>query len=445
MKKIITLLLTLTLLLSAALPAAAASDEEYAAAQRLYGFGLFRGRGFDENGSPDFALDSPATREEAVVMVLRLQNRWQAETLSGENCPFTDVSGWARGYLEYAAQNGLVQGRKPGFFDAKSNVTAAEFLTMVLRALWYHSDSSDTGTYEKDFDWDKPWLLSDKIGLTNGEYNENTTDFTRGDMALISARALDCTLNGYEHYTLFGHLLQEGLRGVENEMELTSSWYSDGEKQYSGPTLRMLSAEFWGKEQIYVFMDDLYLLLAAATDVLEARDGGSVAVEYTQHPSDRSYADWALDYTWVRDYGSFGMEHYTQKLSMSNDGRFIVYSMPYDSTHARELDDEPVFRYDTEPSGLYLKFIEQPASMGGFPGTLNFSGDVSFIYYGEGNYIYEDEVNNLGGYAYGYPVYVSADEFLAFFGFDCTLELTDSADGLVWSLAWNVTETEETA
>lgn len=63
MKKFLTLLLTLTLLLSAALPAAAVSDEEYAAAQRLYGFGLFRGRGTDENGEPDFALDSPATRE----------------------------------------------------------------------------------------------------------------------------------------------------------------------------------------------------------------------------------------------------------------------------------------------------------------------------------------------------------------------------------------------
>ena len=99
MKKVFTLILCLTLLLSVCAPAAAAADEEYAAAQRLYGFGLLRGCGFDENGRPDFALDSPATREEAVVMVLRLRNAWQAEQLSGENCPFTDVSDWARGYL----------------------------------------------------------------------------------------------------------------------------------------------------------------------------------------------------------------------------------------------------------------------------------------------------------------------------------------------------------
>lgn len=435
MKKFITLLLTMTLLLSVALPAAAATDEEYAAAQRLYSLGLFRGRGFDENGNPDFTLDSPATREEAVVMLLRLKNRWQAETLSGENCPFTDVSGWARGYLEYAAQSGLVQGRKPGFFDAKSNVTAAEYLTMVLRALSYNTETTDT--YEKDFDWDKPWLLSDKIGLTDGEYNESTTSFTRGDMALISARALDCDMKGNEGFTMFRHICQEGLRGVENEKELYAGLYSDGEKLYSSPRLRMLSAEFWGKEQVYVFMDDLYLLLAAATDVLEAQDDGSVDVKYTQHPSNRNYSDM----TWLRDYGSFGLEQYRDHLSMSYEGRFLIYSLPYDGTHSRRDPEEPAPELP-EWTGLYMRFIEQPSSMGGFPGTMNFVGGVSYLYYGELHYI-NDNNPSFVSYVCGYPVFVSADEFLAYFGFDCTLELSDSADGLVWSLAWNGTEAEE--
>lgn len=434
MKKIITLLLTLTLLLTAALPACAASDEEYAAARRLYGFGLLRGRGFDKNGEPDFALDSPATREEAVVMLLRLEGRDNEAEQANYDCPFTDISDWAKPYVACAAKHELVQGRKPGFFDARSDVTAAEYLTMVLRALWYHSDSSDT--YEKEFDWDKPWLLSDEIGLTSGEYNENTASFTRGDMARISARALDCDMNGYEHFTMFNHICEEGLKGVENEKELFAGLYSDGEKLYSSPRLRMLSAEFWGKEQVYVFMDDLYLLLAAATDVLEAQDDGSVAVEYTQHTG-RYFTDEA----WVRDYGSFGLEQYTDHLSMSNYGRFLIYSMPYDETHSRRDPEEPAPELP-EWTGLGLKFIEKPSSMGGFPDTVNFAGSVSLIYYGDFNYINDD---TLAGYAYGYPLFVSADEFLAYFGFDCTLKLTDTADGLVWSLARNAAEAEETA
>ncbi|MCM1149895.1 MAG: hypothetical protein NC319_07430 [Butyricicoccus sp.] len=364
------------------------------------------------------------------MMLLRLQNRWQAETLSGENCPFADVSDWARGCLEYAAQSGLVQGRSEGFFDAKSDVTAAEYLTMVLRALSYHTETEDT--YEKDFDWDQPWLLSDRIGLTEGEYGENTTDFTRGDMARISARALDCAMNGYESFTMFDHICEEGLRGVENEKELYAGLYSDGEKLYESPRLRMISAEFWGSERLYVLMDDLYLLLAAATDALSVQDDGSVGAAYTLHPSDRGYDD----LYWVRDYGGFGLEHYTAHLSMSHEGRYVGYSLPYDGAHVRTWgpEDEPVLREEIEPGGLYLSFCEKQGGMGGIPGTMNFSGGVSLIYYGEYGYINDDNPN-LDGYTCGYPVFVSADDFLAYFGFDCTLELNDSADGLVWSLA----------
>ena len=38
--------------------------------------------------------------------------------------------------------------------------------------------------------------MSDSLGITNGEYNANTTAFTRGDVATISYRALYTTLNG---------------------------------------------------------------------------------------------------------------------------------------------------------------------------------------------------------------------------------------------------------
>lgn len=431
MKKFVTLILTLTLLLSLCAPVSAASDEEYAAAQRLYELNLFKGRGTGADGEPDFDLDSPATREEAVVMLLRLENRWQAEQVSGEGCPFTDVSDWALGYLEYAYRENLVKGRSETFFDAKSPVTAAEYLTMVLRALWYHSEAADT--YEKDFDWDRPWLLSDRIGLTNGEYSKSTTDFTRGDMAKISAQALDCDMNGNEGYTKFKHICaQGGLHGIENERELYAGWYSDGESVYRCPRMRLVSMEFAGSTQLCVYMDDLYLLLAAATGVLEAQDDGGVDTQYTQYPSARNYRE----ESWVRDYGTFGMEHYVEKVSMSHEGRNVIYSIPYNDAFVRtwELGEEPgmIDTSQETPGVLSLKFAEVGA-VSGEPGLLNFCEGVRFFRYTGYDYA-ENGKNSLAGYPCGFPSLVNADDFLAYFGLDYTLKLTDSTEGLVWSL-----------
>jgi len=456
MKKLITVLLTLTLLLTAALPALAATDEEYVAAQRLYSLGLFKGRGTDGNGNPDFDLDSTATREEAVVMMLRLENCWQADQPSGDNCPFTDVSDWARGYLYYAYVENLVKGRSETFFDARSNVTAAEYLTMVLRALWYHTET--TNTYEKDFDWDKPWLKSDEIGLTHGEYNADTTKFTRGDMARISSRALDCTMIGYEDFTVFGHINSEGFFSLKNELELNSGRYSDGEKLYSSPRLRMLSVEFVDDKQLYAFVDDLYLLLAAATGVLEPQADGAVSAAYTQNASDRNYSDYAT-WVWVRDYGTFGMEHYTESAGMSGEARRIIYSIPADNTHVRsegavdaaaeaeqqgpeiaeqQEDAANADTADTAVPALAFKISEEPTAYAGPPGSLHFRGTVRYFHYSNYDYINEDN-ENYSGFWFGYPAFVNANDFLAYFGFDCTLTLTDSAEGYVWSLTWNDT------
>ncbi len=58
----------------------------------------------------------------------------------------------------------------------------SEYLTFVLRAMGY-----DSGT---DFAWDSAWTLSDKLGITDGQYHAGTTSFDRGDVAWISANAL---------------------------------------------------------------------------------------------------------------------------------------------------------------------------------------------------------------------------------------------------------------
>ncbi len=184
MKKQITAVLLALITLASFIPATglAAGDEAAQAAQALYEQGLFKGVGNNADGTPDFALDRTPTRHEAVTMLVRLLGK-DAQAQAGTwEMPFTDVADWAKPYVGYAYANGLTTGTSETTYSGDALVDAAQYLTFVLRALGYTS-----GT---DFQWDRPWELSDSIGLTGGNYNAGTAGFTRGDVAVISKSAL---------------------------------------------------------------------------------------------------------------------------------------------------------------------------------------------------------------------------------------------------------------
>ena len=183
-KRLLSLLLALVMVLGLCSTAFAADNPAEDAAERLYELGLFRGTGADDDGDPIFDLEKPLDRHSAVTMLVRLLGK-EEEALRGEwETPFTDVASWAKPYVGYAYANGLTTGTSATTFDGTASVTTAQYLTFVLRALGYSS--------ETDFVWSSPWALSNAIGLTNGSYSAaNNNGFVRGDMAIISANALD--------------------------------------------------------------------------------------------------------------------------------------------------------------------------------------------------------------------------------------------------------------
>lgn len=189
MKRIISLVLSFVLVVSLVPSAFAASDEATSAAQSLYEQGLFSGTGTDANGNPIFDLDRAPTRHEAVTMLVVLLGKGEEAKSGSWNIPFSDVVEWAKPYVGYAYTNGLTAGTSATTYGGNSTITAAQYLTFVLTALDYQN-----GT---DFQWNKAWELSDKIGLTSRQYDAGTTEFTRGDTAIISNNALSAKLNGH--------------------------------------------------------------------------------------------------------------------------------------------------------------------------------------------------------------------------------------------------------
>jgi len=159
----------------------AVTPEMIDAANKLHTLGLFQGIGSNPDGSPNFDLVRAPTRAEAITMFVRLLGKDSVAINGTWSTPFTDVDNWARPYVGYAYANGLTQGTSATTFG-RSDATVSQYLTFILRALSYTS-----GT---DFQWDRAWELSDRLGITAGEYNASAPAFIRGHVAIVSFSAL---------------------------------------------------------------------------------------------------------------------------------------------------------------------------------------------------------------------------------------------------------------
>lgn len=244
-KRLVAMLLVLSIVCSFPISVFAASDEATQAAQALHELGLFNGVGTNADGTPIFELDRTPTRHEAITMLVNLLGKGEEARLGTWETPFTDVEDWAKPYVGYAYTNKLTGGTSNTTFGGEETVTAAQYITFVLLALGYTS-----GT---DFRWDKSWELADQIGLTDGRYNAETKDFTRGDVAIVSNRALSVATKGSEK------LLIEalGLKVAENTIEesLQGFWMGIGDLGDGYECAEYYNFEGTSYSCAYVFID----------------------------------------------------------------------------------------------------------------------------------------------------------------------------------------------
>ena len=214
-KKLMCLVLALITLFSVMPGAAAAeTDEATAAAEALYELGLFRGTGTNADGTPIFDLDKTPTRNQAVIMLVRLLGK-EEEALAGNwKLPFTDVAknSAAYPYIGYAYANGLTNGTTKTTYSGTNPIRANQYIAFVLRALGYASG--------RDFQVGTSWKLANDIGLTDGEYDNNPAEFTRGDVAILSYQSLSCP----KYVDIFSNIPAETDVQKSNFAELTAAW-----------------------------------------------------------------------------------------------------------------------------------------------------------------------------------------------------------------------------
>ena len=182
-KRVLCMILTLVMIFALVPSATAASNEATKAAEALYELGLFKGTGTNPDGTPIFDLDKTPTRNQAIIMLVRLLGK-EEDALAGTwEIPFTDVSDAMRPYIGYAYANGLTNGYTATTYCGTNPIKSNQYITFVLRALGYASG--------EDFKVSTAWEFSDKIGLTDGRYHAGNTTFLRSDTAIISRGAID--------------------------------------------------------------------------------------------------------------------------------------------------------------------------------------------------------------------------------------------------------------
>lgn len=262
MKRIISLTLLTAFLLSICCSVAyGASNEALNSAQKLNSYGLFNGVGVNSDGTPDFDLDRAPTREEAITMLVRLLGKESVAKTGQWSSPFADVAEWAKPYVGYAYSKGLTNGMTATTFGGKQTVTAAQYITFVLRALGYSSST--------DFSWDSPWELSESLYLTNGNYTSQTKNFLRGDVAIISASALDVKVKGTET-TFLSRIIENGVT-----MERKVTLYA-----LDGRTIEVFESEVSAYLNV-----GWYRTLAETQQVMYAPDGRTITIFKSEVPA----------------------------------------------------------------------------------------------------------------------------------------------------------------
>jgi len=153
--------------------------------------------------SSGYELDRPATRVEALVMLIRLLGEESAAKAYTGQLPFTDVPAWAKSYVAYAYHMGYTNGISATKFGSSDAVTPAMYVTFLLRALGYDDAAGD-------FYWSTSADFAQSIGMISAiEAHAIAQTFYRDQMVMVSYHALYTNIKGDSRF-LVQRLIAQG-------------------------------------------------------------------------------------------------------------------------------------------------------------------------------------------------------------------------------------------
>ncbi|NLV85791.1 MAG: phosphodiester glycosidase family protein [Clostridiales bacterium] len=180
---LIAIVLVFSFVLTCPALASGSSAESLKNADALYSLGLFKGTG------SGYDLDSPPTRIQGLIMLIRLLGEEQAALSFEGKHNLKDVPPWADKYVSYGLYKGYTKGTGAESFSPDDVIDGKSYVTFLLRALGYNDAAGD-------FSWNA--ALSDSAGFglisPSAASSLSTAPLNRGDMVDLSFCALTCPL-----------------------------------------------------------------------------------------------------------------------------------------------------------------------------------------------------------------------------------------------------------
>lgn len=202
MRKFLALVLAMLMVSASAISVSAAFADQSAvdahdyaeAIEELYDLGVIAGKE-DASGKVAFDAEGTLTREEAAVVAAKLiagskqTFDWSAAT----TCRFTDVTAkWSFGYIEFAADRGVLDGVGGGKFNPKGTLSVAEAVALVVKASGLRHLVAQLDFIQKPTTWYLNWIevAEDNDLLKDINPFSYTQSCSRAMMAQLASNAL---------------------------------------------------------------------------------------------------------------------------------------------------------------------------------------------------------------------------------------------------------------
>ncbi|OGO84384.1 MAG: hypothetical protein A2Y24_07120 [Clostridiales bacterium GWE2_32_10] len=306
-------------------------DSEYTTAvSRLASIDILTGY---EDGT--FKPEGTITRAEAAAVIVRMLGKEKVAKASASVTQFKDMTGhWANGYVNTAAGAGVVKGYEDGTFKPDAQVTYAEIVTMMVRALGAGEAVGSSGTWPTNY-----LIFAQGEDLTEDVAVVPNAPATRGDVAIIANETLDATMweaTGYntdgtrtyaksedENKTLF----TEKLELTKYEMYTVTEELANDDGTYS---FKAISDEDGAVEEDFTFADDMQVAVwpGQEIDIWVNDDDDVVSMQAAKDSKQK-----VVDFTDITDLTS------TKAKLQVADGTIKSYDVDGDTDYVLDGDD----------------------------------------------------------------------------------------------------------
>jgi len=275
LKKLMSVILTVAMLMSMIVSTSAATftdvdetNNAYEAIEVLSALEILEGK---ENGN--FDPDANIKRSEFAAVVCRAMNA-EAAAAGSATAKFDDVAAdhWAAGYIAWAADAGIVNGRGNGIFDPDANVTYQEAVKMIVASMGFAPYAENKGGFPTGY-----MVVANAYKITDGVAMAPATGAAdRKGVAQLVYNAFDAPLMDASTITFSGddeYVIYDGGKAADGVKKTLLSQYHDIFKLQAKviDTFRVNDAELIdekGNRAIVLDVTDLYKF-----DAEDVRDG----------------------------------------------------------------------------------------------------------------------------------------------------------------------------